>query len=65
MEGLGERIIYRQLFRQGLTLFDSDEPKTEISVTHSHHAAREELKVLLDSLNLEGVIHIEQEAAPV
>jgi chromosome partitioning protein len=49
-EGLGERIIFRQLFQQGLTLFDIDEPKTAILPTHSHEAARKELSVLLDIL---------------
>jgi chromosome partitioning protein len=48
--GLGERIIFRQLFRQGLTLFDIDEPRTSILPTHSHEAARNELGVLLDVL---------------
>lgn len=49
-EGLGERIIFRQLFQQGLTLFDIDEPKTSILSTHSHQVARSELSVLLDVL---------------
>jgi len=52
-EGLGERIIFRQLFQQGLTLFDIDEPKTAILPTHSHEAARKELSVLLDVLEEE------------
>ena len=49
-DGLGERIIYRQLFQQGLTLFDIDEPKTSILPTHSHEAARQELGDLLDDI---------------
>jgi chromosome partitioning protein len=49
-DGLGERIIFRQLFQQGLTLFDIDEPKTSILPTHSHEAARKELGALLDAL---------------
>ncbi len=48
--GLGERIIFRQLFQQGLTLFDIDEPGTSFPSTHSHEAARNELGVLLDVL---------------
>ncbi|PKU24765.1 division plane positioning ATPase MipZ [Telmatospirillum siberiense] len=47
-EGLGERIIFRRLFHQGLTLFDSDEPKTSIIANHSLQAARNELADLID-----------------
>jgi chromosome partitioning protein len=53
-EGLGERIIFRQLFRQGLTVFDIDEPMASIAPTHSHQAARAELSALLDDLDGKG-----------
>lgn len=56
VEGLGERIIFRQLFQQGLTLFDSDEPAAGITATPSHDAARKEMRLLLDSLDLDNNI---------
>lgn len=46
--GLGERIIFRRLFHQGLTLFDIDEPKAAIIDNHSQQAARGELDALID-----------------
>jgi chromosome partitioning protein len=52
-EGLGERIIFRQLFQQGLTLFDSDAPRSGITPTASHRAARAELTGLLDRLTID------------
>jgi chromosome partitioning protein len=53
-QGLGERIIFRRLFAQGLTLFDIDEAKTFILPSHSHEAARSELGDLLDLLCEDG-----------
>lgn len=52
--GLGERVIYRELFLKGLTLLDL---KTEgvmqgKGLTMSHVAARQELRGLMDALNL-------------
>ncbi|WND02564.1 division plane positioning ATPase MipZ [Temperatibacter marinus] len=52
--GLGERVIYRELFLNGLTLLDL---KTEgvmdgKGLTMSHVAARQELRTLIDALNL-------------
>jgi chromosome partitioning protein len=50
--GLGERIIFRQLFQQGLTVFDTDEPDVDILHTNSHSAARSELYILFQTLGL-------------
>jgi chromosome partitioning protein len=51
-DGLGERIIFRQLFQQGLTVFDIDEPDVGLAPTKSHSAALGELHGLLDALHL-------------
>ncbi len=48
--GLGERIIFRQLFHQGLTVFDRT--PADGAATPSQIRAREELQVLLDALPL-------------
>lgn len=50
-QGLGERIIFRQLFCQGLTVFDMGEQGVNILPTHSHAAAREEIGALLEILS--------------
>lgn len=52
--GLGERVIYRELFLKGLTLLDL---KTEgvmegKGLTMSHVAARQEIRAVMDALNL-------------
>jgi chromosome partitioning protein len=49
--GLGERVIYRELFLDGLTLFDLGEG-SGIEMSLSHVAARQELRRLVDSLGL-------------
>lgn len=52
--GLGERVIYRELFPSGLTLMDmSDIGNAPMAM--SHVAARQELRALLAALNLPGV----------
>jgi chromosome partitioning protein len=49
--GVAERVVYRELFPQGLTLFDVMEPGVG-EVTMSHLAARIEIRTLLNSLDL-------------
>ena len=51
--GLTERVIYRELFLDGLTLLDVMDDGSGVDVTMSHLAARQELRDLMDSLNLE------------
>lgn len=46
--GLSERVVYRELFLQGLTLLDLFEPGTEVEMTMGHVAALQELRTLLD-----------------
>ncbi|NNC72840.1 MAG: AAA family ATPase [Sphingomonadaceae bacterium] len=49
--GLGERVIYRELFPSGLTLLDIDHFE-EIGI--SHVAARQELRAMISGLQLPG-----------
>ncbi len=52
--GFGERVIYRELFLQGLTLLDLGNGKAR-SMTMSHVAARQELRGLMNTLTLPKV----------
>ena len=56
--GFSERVIYRELFLKGLTLLDLKSAGGSLSM--SHLAARQELRELLDALNLRSL----QAAAP-
>ena len=49
LPGLSERVIYREMFPQGLTLLDVDAIE---GVSLSHVAARQELRELIDALAL-------------
>ncbi len=51
--GFGERVIYRELFPKGLTLVDFRNNSNE-KMTLSHVAARQEIRRLMDDLNLPG-----------
>ncbi len=53
--GFSERVIYRELFLNGLTLLDLKEEAAEVKVTMSHVAARQEVRDLLTTLALPGV----------
>lgn len=48
--GFGERVIFRELFTKGLTLLDLADSGQKLSL--SHVAARQEVRALLDALNL-------------
>jgi len=52
IQGLGERVVYRELFPKGLTLVDFRD--TEEKVTMSHIAARQEIRRLMSDLQLPG-----------
>lgn len=52
--GFGERVIFRELFLQGLTLLDLQD--VGIEMTLSHVAARQELRALLEMINLTPLI---------
>ncbi len=50
--GLGDRVIFRELFPRGLTLFDVMHKDSGINISMSHLAARHEVRALLKFLNL-------------
>ncbi len=50
VSGFGERVIFRELFLSGITLLDLKETNTAVSL--SHIAAKQELKVLMDTIQL-------------
>ncbi|MGB0695604.1 MAG: division plane positioning ATPase MipZ [Rhodospirillaceae bacterium] len=53
--GLGERVIYRELFLNGLTLIDLRDGDDEMGMKTSHIAARRELRELMDAIGLKVV----------
>ncbi|MBS0384180.1 MAG: AAA family ATPase [Proteobacteria bacterium] len=53
--GLSERVIFRELFPQGLTLLDLDGAGVEGEMKMSHLAARQELRDLFITLKLPGL----------
>jgi chromosome partitioning protein len=53
--GFGERVIYRELFPNGLTLLDLTEKGSAIQFSMSHVAARQELRDLLIVLKLDAL----------
>ena len=55
VNGLAERVVFREMFPAGLTLLDLTEEESGSGVTMSHVAARAELHALLQSLNLPGM----------
>lgn len=50
--GFSERVIYRELFLQGLTVLDVMDVADSMSVSLSHVAARQEVRDLLKVLNI-------------
>jgi chromosome partitioning protein len=50
--GLSERVIYRELFPQGLTLLDLDAEGVPVDMRMAHVAARQELRDLFITLKL-------------
>ncbi|MBC7769067.1 MAG: AAA family ATPase [Phycisphaerales bacterium] len=53
--GLSERVIYRELFPQGLTMLDLDGDGAESELKMSHLAARQEIRDLFLTLKLPGI----------
>jgi chromosome partitioning protein len=60
IQGLGERVIYRELFFSGLTLLDLNKDGVKSDMSMSHVAARQELRALLDAI---GKAHAGHRAA--
>ncbi|MFQ6016596.1 MAG: division plane positioning ATPase MipZ [Kiloniellaceae bacterium] len=50
--GFGERVIFRELFLKGLTLLDLRDDNPEITLSLSHIAGRQEVRVLLQAIGL-------------
>jgi chromosome partitioning protein len=50
--GFSERVIFRELFARGLTLFDLRQKGSGVALTLSHVAARQEVRGLLDAIGL-------------
>lgn len=52
-EGFRERVVFRELFLQGLTVLDLREEGSGVTLNMSHVAARQEVRRLLDFIGLE------------
>ncbi len=50
LPGLGERVIYRELFLKGLTMLDLRKAGIDMNIGVSHIAARREIKQLMDAI---------------
>jgi len=53
-DGFGERVVYRELFVQGLTVLDLRDAGSGVTLSMSHIAARQEVRRLLDFIGLAG-----------
>lgn len=60
--GFGERVIFRELFLKGLTLMDLVEEGSSSSLSMSHIAARQEVRSLLETINLSNLQQMSQTA---
>ena len=54
--GFSERVIFRELFLQGLTLLDIRDKDSGVRMNMSHLAARQELRALFQAIGLPGVV---------
>ena len=52
--GFGDRVIFRELFLQGLTLLDLGERRLGVALSLSHVAARQEVRDLLAAVGLQA-----------
>ena len=50
LPGLGERVIYRSMFLEGITLLDLRHPKLSANLSMSEVTARQELRTLVDGI---------------
>jgi chromosome partitioning protein len=55
IKGFGERVIFRELYLQGLTLMDVREANIGIAMGLSHIAARQEVRALVSAIKLPPV----------
>ena len=61
--GLGERVIFRELFPKGLTMLDLREAGTGVTLQISHIAARQEVRRLLEAIGLGDAAGVQPLAA--
>jgi len=52
VQGFSERVIFRELFHHGLTLMDVAEIKGESALSMSHVAARQEIRAVVEAINI-------------
>lgn len=52
LDGFGERVIFRELFPEGLTIIDVIRNDVKIKTTMSHLSAKQELRKMLKFLNI-------------
>jgi chromosome partitioning protein len=52
--GFGDRVIFRELFLQGLTLLDLGERRLGVALSMSHVAARQEVRDLLRAVGMQA-----------
>lgn len=50
--GFGERVIFRELFLVGLTILDLKDAAGPRALSHSHHAARQEVYTVINAIGL-------------
>lgn len=63
-EGIAERVIYRELFLDGLTVEDLAALRSQGSLAVSHVAARQELRSLITTLGLQDILDTEHMSTP-
>ncbi len=61
--GFGERVIFRELFLQGLTVLDIRDQGAGVAINISHLAARQELRGLMDAVGLPNAPAASEEGA--
>ncbi len=65
VKGFGERVIFRELYLQGLTLMDVREAGLAIQIGMSHIAARAEVRALISAIRKPALVGGDAEAAAV
>ena len=61
--GFSERVIFRELFLDGLTLLDIREDGADVTLTMSHMAALQEVRSLLREIGIERMLEAEMESS--
>ncbi|KJW06809.1 ATPase MipZ family protein, partial [Orientia tsutsugamushi str. UT144] len=56
VSGFSERVIFKELFLDGLTLLDLTQVKLSRSLNIAHVAARQELRDFLNCINIDKII---------